>query len=108
MSGETTVETQETTKKRNRKTLVGTVVSNKMEKTVVVRIERRKLHPLYKKYITRTKKIKVHDERNTCQIGDLVKVIESGLTVFATDQLFIRCGTIIGVTSSPAFGSTLT
>jgi small subunit ribosomal protein S17 len=63
--------------KRNRKTLVGTVVSNKMEKTIVIRIERRKLHPLYKKYITRTKKIKVHDEGNLCQIGDLVKVIES-------------------------------
>ena len=63
--------------KRNRKTLVGTVVSNKMEKTIVIRIERRKLHPLYKKYITRTKRIKAHDEGNLCQIGDLVKVIES-------------------------------
>ena len=63
--------------KRNRKTLVGTVVSDKMEKTIVIRIDRRKLHPLYKKYITRTKKIKAHDEGNLCQIGDLVKVIES-------------------------------
>jgi small subunit ribosomal protein S17 len=71
------VETQAKTSKRNRKTLVGTVVSNKMEKTIVVRIERRTLHPLYKKYITRTKKVKAHDEGNLCQIGDLVKVIES-------------------------------
>jgi small subunit ribosomal protein S17 len=71
------VETQVKDKKRNRKTLVGTVVSNKMEKTIVVRIERRKLHPLYKKYITRSKKIKAHDEGNLCQIGDRVKVIES-------------------------------
>lgn len=71
------METQVETKKRNRKTLVGTVVSNKMEKTIVVRIERRKLHSLYKKYITRTKKIKAHDEQNACQIGDLVKVIET-------------------------------
>ncbi|UCF95992.1 MAG: 30S ribosomal protein S17 [Spirochaetaceae bacterium] len=71
------METQVTTNKRNKKTLVGTVVSNKMQKTIVVRIERRKLHPLYKKYITRTKKIKAHDEKNLCQIGDLVKVIES-------------------------------
>jgi small subunit ribosomal protein S17 len=71
------VETQTKMEKRNRKTLVGTVVSNKMEKTIVIRIERRKLHPLYKKYITRTKKIKAHDEGNLCQIGDLVKVIES-------------------------------
>ena len=71
------METNVQTNKRNRKTLVGTVVSNKMEKTIVIRIERRKLHPLYKKYITRTKKIKAHDEGNLCQIGDLVKVIES-------------------------------
>jgi len=71
------VETQVKKKQRNRKTLVGTVVSNKMEKTIVVRIERRKLHSLYKKYITRSKKIKAHDEGNLCQIGDLVKVIES-------------------------------
>ncbi len=71
------METQTKTSKRNRKTLVGTVVSNKMEKTIVIRIERRTLHPLYKKYITRTKKIKAHDEGNLCQIGDLVKVIES-------------------------------
>ena len=71
------METQIKKKQRNRKTLVGTVVSNKMEKTIVVRIERRKLHPLYKKYITRSKKIKAHDEGNLCQIGDLVKVIES-------------------------------
>ena len=71
------METQSKTNKRNRKTLIGTVVSNKMEKTIVVRIERRKLHPLYKKYITRTKKLKAHDEGNLCQIGDLVKVVES-------------------------------
>ena len=71
------METQVKKKQRNRKTLVGTVASNKMEKTIVVRIERRKLHPLYKKYITRSKKIKAHDEGNLCQIGDLVKVIES-------------------------------
>jgi small subunit ribosomal protein S17 len=71
------VEANPKTKKKNRKTLVGTVVSNKMEKTIVIRIERRTLHPLYKKYITRTKKIKAHDEGNLCQIGDLVKVIES-------------------------------
>jgi small subunit ribosomal protein S17 len=71
------VETQVKEKQRNKKKLVGTVVSNRMEKTIVVRIERRKLHPLYKKYITRSKKIKAHDEDNRCQIGDLVKVIES-------------------------------
>ncbi len=71
------MERQTTEKRRNKKILVGRVVGNKMEKTVVIRIERRKLHPLYKKYITRTKKIKAHDEGNLCQIGDLVKVVES-------------------------------
>ena len=71
------MERQTTEKRRNKKILVGRVVGNKMEKTVVIRIERRKLHPLYKKYITRTKKIKAHDEGNLCQVGDLVKVVES-------------------------------
>ena len=62
---------------RRKRVLVGRVVSNRMQKTIVVQIERRQLHPLYKKYITRTKKIKAHDETNQCTIGDLVRVIES-------------------------------
>jgi small subunit ribosomal protein S17 len=60
-----------------RKTLVGRVVSDKMQKTIVIQIESRKLHPLYKKYITRSKKVKAHDEQNQCAIGDLVRVVES-------------------------------
>lgn len=64
-------------KKSNKKIITGRVVSNKMEKTIVVEISRKKLHPLYKKYITRSKKIKAHDEKNVCRIGDLVRVIES-------------------------------
>ncbi len=64
-------------KKSNKKIITGRVVSNKMEKTIVVKISRKKLHTLYKKYITRSKKIKAHDEKNVCQIGDLVRVIES-------------------------------
>lgn len=63
--------------KSNKRVLTGRVVSNKMKKTIVVAIERRKLHPLYKKYITVTKKLKAHDEANDCGIGDLVRVIES-------------------------------
>ena len=63
--------------KVNKKTFVGRVVSNKMQKTIVVRITNRKLHRLYKKYVTRTKRIKVHDPNNECNIGDMVKVIES-------------------------------
>jgi len=64
-------------KKSNRKILTGSVVSDKMQKTVVIKITRRKLHPLYKKYVTKTKKIKAHDERNECSIGDIIRVIES-------------------------------
>jgi len=67
----------ESAKKRNRKIFTGRVVSNKMDKTIVVAFERRKLHSLYKKYITVTKKLKAHDEKNECQIGDVVRVVES-------------------------------
>ena len=63
--------------KRNRKTATGQVISNKMDKTIVVSLSRKKLHKLYKKYITVTKKIKVHDEKNECNIGDIVKIIET-------------------------------
>ncbi len=61
----------------NRKQLVGKVVSNKMDKTVVVEIENLVMHRLYKKSVRRTKKIKSHDETNQCSIGDIVKVEET-------------------------------
>jgi small subunit ribosomal protein S17 len=60
-----------------RKTRVGTVVSDKMEKTVVVLVERRYAHPLYGKRVTRTKKYHAHDETNDCRIGDLVRIVET-------------------------------
>ena len=56
--------------------LQGTVVSNKMDKTVVVRVERRVMHPIYKKFIRRSKKYSAHDEANRCQIGDVVQIRE--------------------------------
>jgi small subunit ribosomal protein S17 len=59
------------------RTLVGRVVSDKMDKTITVSIERRVKHPLYGKYVTRTSKLHAHDEENTCQEGDLVRVVES-------------------------------
>jgi len=59
------------------KTKIGTVVSNKMDKSIVVRVERRVQHPLYKKYLTRSTKFMAHDEQNTCNIGDKVKIIET-------------------------------
>ena len=59
-----------------RKTRVGQVVSNKMYKTIVVAIEDSVAHPLYKKIVKRTYKLKAHDEDNACNIGDTVKVME--------------------------------
>ena len=63
--------------KATRKQLVGKVVSNKMDKTIVVEIEDLVMHPLYKKSVRRTKKLKGHDEKNECSVGDLVKIEES-------------------------------
>ena len=67
----------EETRARVEKVLQGRVVSNKMQKTIVVEIQQRKLHRLYKKYLSRTKKIKAHDEKNECGIGDTVRVVET-------------------------------
>ncbi len=60
-----------------RKTRVGVVVSDKMDKTVVVAVERLVRHPLYKKFIKRTSKFKAHDEENRCSEGDKVKIMET-------------------------------
>ena len=63
--------------RNNRKVREGVVVSDKMDKTVVVAIKDKAKHPLYKKTINKTKKLKVHDENNECSIGDIVKVMET-------------------------------
>jgi len=60
-----------------RKIRLGRVVSNKMTKSIVVAIERRVAHPIYKKYITRTAKLMAHDEKQEAAIGDLVKIMET-------------------------------
>lgn len=60
-----------------RKERLGEVVSNKMDKTVVVKIERTVKHPKYHKYIRKTSRLKAHDEDNKCQVGDKVKVCET-------------------------------
>ena len=60
-----------------RKTRTGKVVSNKMDKTIVVAIENHVKHPLYKKIVKRTYRLKAHDEKNECSIGDTVKVMET-------------------------------
>jgi small subunit ribosomal protein S17 len=56
---------------------VGTVVSDKMEKTVVVAVENRFPHPIYQKTVSRTTRYKVHDEDNSCRVGDRVRIIET-------------------------------
>lgn len=61
----------------NRKTRVGMVVSDKMDKTIVVAIRTKTQHPLYKKTLNRTLRLKAHDENNECGIGDTVKVMET-------------------------------
>ncbi len=60
-----------------RKTMIGTVVSDKMDKTVVVAVETSVRHPMYKKTVKRTYKLKAHDESNECKAGDKVKVMET-------------------------------
>ncbi len=63
--------------RERRKHLVGVVVSDKMDKTAVVRVERRYRHPLYKKVVRSSKKYMAHDEKNSCRIGDKVRIVES-------------------------------
>lgn len=63
--------------RNNRKTLVGKVVSDKMDKTVVVAVEDSVKHSLYNKIVKRTVRLKVHDENNECHIGDRVRVMET-------------------------------
>ena len=64
-------------RKNNRKIREGLVVSNKMEKSIVVSVERRLKHPMYGKFLKRTTKLMAHDEKNECNIGDKVKVMET-------------------------------
>ena len=61
----------------NRKVRIGKVVSDKMDKTIVVATEKLVAHPLYKKQIKMTKKYKAHDENNQCKVGDTVKIMET-------------------------------
>jgi len=63
--------------KSRRKSLIGIVTSDKMDKTVVVRVERYYRHPLYEKVVSSAKKYMAHDEENTCHIGDKVRIVES-------------------------------
>jgi small subunit ribosomal protein S17 len=63
--------------KKNQKTRLGRVLSNKMNKTVLVEVETRRRHPRFKRVVTYRKEFKVHDEANACGVGDLVRIIET-------------------------------
>ena len=65
------------TKRGLRKTRIGLVVSNKMDKTITVTIERKVSHPIYKKYFKKTTKLYAHDEKGECNMGDKVKIMET-------------------------------
>ncbi len=66
-----------TSQRGHRKTRTGVVVSDKMEKTCVVEITRRVKHPVYQKYIKRSKRYHVHDETNECRVGDRIQIVET-------------------------------
>ena len=68
---------EQATERNARKSRTGLVVSDKMEKTVVVAIERRVPHPVYGKMMTRTKRLKAHDEENSAKVGDTVRIVET-------------------------------
>ena len=68
---------REASTRGTRKTRLGVVVSDKMQKTVVVAIERRYQHPVYNKMVTRTKRVKAHDEENAAKSGDTVRIMET-------------------------------
>ncbi|HOY41071.1 MAG TPA: 30S ribosomal protein S17 [Chitinophagales bacterium] len=69
--------TEITTERQLRKTRVGVVSSNKMEKTITVSVVRKLKHPKYGKFLKKTKKFHAHDEKNECNIGDTVKIMET-------------------------------
>ena len=77
MSDNTENQNVEEQQRGRRKTRVGVVVSDKMDKTVVVQVERRYAHPLYGKQVTRTKKYHAHDENNEAHAGDTVRIVET-------------------------------
>ena len=64
-------------KNKQRKMVLGEVVSNKMDKSIIVRVDRRLRHPLYRKYINKSSKFMAHDEENVCSIGDKVTITQT-------------------------------
>ncbi len=80
-----------------RRVLTGRVTSDKMDKTITVLVDRRIMHPLYKKFIRRSKKYAAHDEDNVCKTGDLVRIVECApISKRKTWTLVERNGSVIG------------
>ena len=99
-------ETTSTEYKSNRKTVVGNVVSTKMQKTIVVEVERRKAHPLYRRVVRMTKKFYAHDEENTARVGDVVRLEEtrplSKLKRWKLQEVIRRAALVADTTGTPA------
>ncbi len=84
-----------------RRVLTGRVTSDKMDKTITVLVDRRVMHPLYKKFIRQSKKYAAHDEANVCKVGDMVRIVECApISKRKTWTLVERNGTIIGGTDA--------
>jgi small subunit ribosomal protein S17 len=86
-----------------RRVLTGRVTSDKMDKTITVLVDRRVMHPLYKKFIRKSKKYAAHDEANVCKIGDMVRIVECPpISKRKTWTLVERNGQIVGDTDATA------
>jgi small subunit ribosomal protein S17 len=94
------------TEQGKRKTVVGNVVSTKMQKTIVVEVERRKAHPLYRRVMRTTKKFYAHDEENTARVGDVVRLEEtrplSKLKRWKLQEVIRRAALVADTTGTPA------
>jgi small subunit ribosomal protein S17 len=86
-----------------RRVLTGRVTSDKMDKTITVLVDRRVMHPLYKKFIRKSKKYAAHDEANLCKTGDMVRIIECApISKRKTWTLIERNGAIVGGSDADA------
>ncbi|MDI3526072.1 MAG: small subunit ribosomal protein [Tenuifilum sp.] len=71
------MEQENQVKRNNRKERIGVVVSNKMDKSIVVAVKRKVKHPIYGKFVNKTTKFYAHDEKNDCNVGDIVRIMET-------------------------------
>jgi small subunit ribosomal protein S17 len=89
-----------------RNTKIGNVVSTKMDKTIVVKVDMRKAHPLYRRIIKRSKKFYAHDEQNSCRVGDVVRIVEtrpmSKLKRWKLDEVIQKSTLVQGVEEKTA------